>query len=163
MKLGLAIFAGLIIGFFAWSAVKSFTNKRSAQVHYYPRANVYHDVNAEEYFFYNTDQKTWYGTRTLRPEQKASLGDKIVVPSTQPVWKNYQQVRMVHSIALFSRPEQMRAKFIEDSLMALPKKPVSVPTPRNEPVPEEKEKKGLRKFLDNIFKGKKDKTPLKSD
>ena len=160
MKTALIIIAGLILAFFAFSAVKPSKKQEQKDVFYYPKANVYLDLSENEYYFYHSEQKEWIGTKKISSEQKASLGKKVAVNEVKPAWKNNYQDRMIHSVSLYGSPGQLKKNYQEDSLKLFqknsPSETTSAPEVKegNPPSPE-KPKKGLKKFFDRIF-GKKD-------
>jgi hypothetical protein len=158
MKAALVILAGLVLAFFAFTALRPAITKSVTSVQYYPKANVYYSADAGEYYFYHAEQKAWISTKKLNSSQVASLGDHIDIPYTEPVWRNNSHDRMVHSVNLYAAPSLVKTQYREDSLSLIPKKkPVTSASkkPAEPPVEEEKPKKGLKKFLDKIFKGKK--------
>jgi hypothetical protein len=156
MKTALVIIAGLILAFFAFSAVKPANKTKPQAVYYYPEANVYHDLAEGEYYFYHSEQKEWIATKKISREQESSLGDRIPVQVNKPVWKNNYQERLIYSISLYGKPSVVRQQLLEDSLKMVPKpKPEVNLTPRRDSLPQpEKPKKGLKKFFDKLF-GKK--------
>jgi hypothetical protein len=159
MKLALGILAGSILAFFLVFSLRAETKKPVSAVQYYPKANVYYAPDAGEYYFYHSEQKAWISTKKLNNTQVSSLGDHIEIPYSEPVWRNNRQHRMVHSVNLYAAPSLVKSQYTEDSLSLVPKKKPSVSVkskkPAELPVEEEKPKKGLKKFFDKIFKGKK--------
>lgn len=159
MKAALIIIAGLILAYFAFSAVKPSGKNRQEAVYYYPKANVYHDLSADEYYFYHSEQKEWIATKKISSEQQSSLGEKISLGAVKPAWKNNHQDCMIHSVSLYASADLLKKKFVEDSLKLVPKKQESTfgskPVKDSLPTTQEKPKKGLKKFFDKLF-GKKD-------
>jgi hypothetical protein len=160
MKATLIILAGLILAFFAFTALKPVKTRSVTSVQYYPKANVYYSADADEYYFYHAEQKAWISTKKLNSSQVASLGDHIDIPHAEPIWRNNVQDRMIHSVNLYAAPSLVKNQYREDSISLIPKKKATVPSiskkPAETPVEEEKPKKGLKKFFDKIFKGKKE-------
>ena len=160
MKTALIIIAGLILAFFAFSAVKPSKKQELKAVFYYPKANVYLDLSENEYYFYHSEQKEWIATKKISSEQEASLGKKVAVGPVKPAWKNNYQDRMIHSVSLYGSAGLLKKKYQEDSLKLfqkdIPIEASSSPEAKegNTPAPE-KPKKGLKKFFDRLF-GKKD-------
>ena len=160
MKTALIIIAGLILAFFAFSAVKPSKKQELKAVFYYPKANVYLDLSENEYYFYHSEQKEWIATKKISSEQEASLGKKVAVSQVKPAWKNNYQDRMIHSVSLYGSASQLKKKYEEDSLKLyqknVPAEETSSPVAKDDnPQSSEKPKKGLKKFFDRIF-GKKD-------
>jgi hypothetical protein len=157
MKTALIIIAGLILAFFAFSAVRPAKKLKQQAVFYYPKANVYHDLAEDEYYFYHSEQKEWIATKKISREQESSLGDRVPVSVNDPVWKNNYQERLIYSVSLYAKPSLIRQQLVEDSIKMVPKKIPevnSIPSHDSIPSTEEKPKKGLKKFLDKLF-GKK--------
>ena len=160
MKTALIIIAGLILAFFAFSAVKPSKKQDPSTVFYFPKANVYLDPAENEYFFYHSEQKEWIATKKISTGQLSSLGPKVEVGPLKPAWKNNFQDRIVHSVALYGNPGLLKKKYQEDSLRLFPKKEAITgsvsPSARDSiNTTQEKPKKGLKKFFDRLF-GKKD-------
>jgi hypothetical protein len=160
MKTALIIIAGLILAFFAFSAVKPSKKEKQQAVYYYPQANVYHDLSENEYYFYHSEQKEWFATKKISSEQEASLGKKVSVGMVKPAWKNNYQDRMIHSVSLYGSAGILKQKYQEDSLKLFQRNdPIaassSASVQENNPPAPEKPKKGLKKFFDRLF-GKKD-------
>jgi hypothetical protein len=161
MKTALIIIAGLILAFFAFSAVKPAKKQKSLSVFYYPKANVYLDPAEGDYYFYHSEQKEWIATKKISTEQEASLGHKIPVGQVKPAWKNNYQDRMIHSVTLYGGASLLKKKYLEDSIRLIQKKEApadvsSQPSRDSLTREQEKPKSGLKKFFDRIF-GKKDK------
>ena len=160
MKTALIIIAGLILAFFAFSAVKPSKNQKQQAVFYFPKANVYFDLAESEYYFYHSEQKEWIATKKISKEQESSLGQKIAIGQLKPAWKNNSQDRMIHSVSLYGSAGLLKKQYLEDSLKIFQKREPSAQI-RTETVKDslpkapEKPKTGLKKFFDKLF-GKKD-------
>lgn len=131
--------------------------KKSTQgttFYYFPKANVYYDLEQKEYYVLDSVAGNWQQKKQLPVEEQSHLGKKIVIENPSvPVYKDNNQHRMIYGIVLYSSPEEMRQKFIEDSLKSLPKKiPKRIRREEeSENEHQEKPKSKLRKFLDKIF------------
>jgi hypothetical protein len=161
MKTALIIIAGLILAFFAFSAVKPSKKQEQQAVFYFPKANVYLDPAEGEYYFYHSEQKEWIATKKISAEQQASLGQKLGIGFVKPAWKNNYQDRMIHSVNLYGNPGLLKNKYLEDSLKLYQKKELvslpAIPSGRDSlSHPQEKPKKGLKKFFDRLFGKKED-------
>ncbi len=120
------------------------------QYYYYPRANVYFDSANKDYLFLASDGNTWQSAKQI-PAAMHSLMDKqapIENPS-QPVWQDNANHKLVYSALLYATPNDTVEK-------KAPPKPVVKTKPADDSSEvEKKERKGLRRFLDKIFGGKK--------
>lgn len=151
-------FLVLFIGFFSCNEVQE--SRQGNTIFYYPRSNVYYDVEEKQYFFYSDDNNEWRAEKNMEAFHKDSLGKNVVVDKpSQPVWRDNEHHRLVYSAALYTSAIDLQRKYYEDSVNSLPKSaPVIIKkdSALNKEQEEEKEKKGLKKFLDKVFKKKKD-------
>ncbi len=133
-------------------------SKQGSTYEYYPRANIYYDVGKKYYMVFDSAQDAWQQKNNLSSEENNLLSKKVVITNpSQPVYKDNDNHRLIYGTVLYSSSEELRQKFIEDSikLAALEKeKPVKKVEPKLEI--EKKPKRGLKKFFDKIF-NKKDK------
>jgi hypothetical protein len=152
----------LITGFSACNEAEEF--RQGNTIFYYPKPNLYYDVEEKQYFFFSDDNKEWQTEKNPETFQKDSLGKNVVIENpSQPVWKDNEHHRIVYGASLYTSAVDLQRKYYEDSINSLPKtapvivkKDTSIITGE---IPEEKvedEKKGLKKFLDRVFKKKKD-------
>ncbi len=131
--------------------------KQGTTIFYYPKPNVYYDVEEKQYFFYSDDNNEWRIEKNLEAIQKDSLGKNIVIDNpSQPVWKDNEHHRLVYGAALYTSAVDLQRKYYEDSISSLPK-PATPQIKTDTTVlieEEEKQKKGLKKFLNKVFKKK---------
>lgn len=121
-------------------------------IEYYPKANIYYDVDRQTYIQFSIQKGEWEKVKTLPDDVIATLGKKITLPDLAvPVYKNNAQHRLVYSVSLYNTPQDYRQKFIEDSVALAPKKSVFVKPIEDSPVEIKKRKRGLRKLFDKIF------------
>lgn len=121
---------------------------------YYPKSNVYYDLDNQEYHLLQNEK--WQRSKTITEEQKSYLGKGVeITKPAVPVWKENEQHQLVYGTALYTSKTDVKRKYVEDSIRSLPKK---APPPKADStaVEEEKKKSGVRKFFDRIFKRKKD-------
>lgn len=136
-------------------------NKKKRQIpgtsfNYYPKANVYYDIDNKVYFLIVNEK--WERSKDLTEQQKSLLGKQVIINNPAiPVWKENEQHRLVYGTALYTSKRDFKRKYYEDSINSLPKK-VVVPTKDSEErEAEEKKRSGVRKFFDKIFRKKGDK------
>ncbi|MDB5250954.1 MAG: hypothetical protein JWP27_123, partial [Flaviaesturariibacter sp.] len=121
--------------------------------YFYPRANVYFDIEQKEYYAFDSVASSWRRTATLDKELEQALGRRVLIDTPGvPVYRENARHRLIYSAALYGSPEELQRKFIEDSLKSVAPKPA----PATAEPPPVKRKSGIRRFLDKIF-GKKDK------
>lgn len=152
----------LFAGFTACNEVEE--EKQGTTIFYYPKPNVYYDVEEKQYFFFSDDNKEWRTEKNLEAFQKDSLGKNVVIENpSQPVWKDNEHHRLVYGAALYTSAVDLQRKYYEDSVNSLPKPPpviikkdTSLISNEQDEEVTDNEKKGLKKFLDRVFKKKKD-------
>ena len=158
MKIFLAVAVALLIGAALFFYLPSSGKKEEVQgtsIQFYPKANIYYDVDNEVYYLLAND--AWERVEKLTEEQSAFLGPHVMIeqPST-PVWLQNEHHKLVYATELYTSASDYRKKYIEDSLSSLPKKPpVIVVTKDSASVEQEERKKsGVRSFFDRLFKKK---------
>jgi hypothetical protein len=151
----------LLVIFTSFSACNEKEEFRQGDtIFYYPKPNVYYDVEEKQYFFLSDDNNEWQTNKNLEAFQKDSLGKNVVLNNPSlPVWKDNEHHRLVYGAALYTSAIDLQRKYYEDSINSLPKPPPVVkkdntPVKLEEEEEVEKEKKGLKKFLDRVFKKK---------
>ncbi len=161
MKAFFAVVIVLIIAavaFFAFTPAKK-AEKAGTVFHYYPKANIYYDVDNNKYLLL-TD-KGWQQSDNLPDEQKTILGEKVILDHPgQPVYADNAHHRMVYAATLYTSSQELKQKFYEDSVSSLPKPVVVVKKeePMNmDTVQQQKSKKGLGRFFGKLFSGNKKK------
>ena len=132
------------------------THVQGNTFYYYPRPNVYYDIERKEYYVFSPDANQWERKKELTEAQKTDLGEKVAIDTPSvPVYKSNAHHRLLYSASLYSREAEMQQKYIEDSLKSLPKPP---PPKEEKPVtPKTEEDKGLKKFFKKIFGKEEDK------
>jgi hypothetical protein len=132
--------------------------KQGSTYEYYPLANIYYDIDEKYYLVFDSAQDAWQQKENLSGEETDTLGKKVVITNpSRPVYKDNDNHRLIYGTVLYSSSEELRQKFIEDSLKvdsAKKVKPIRKVEPKLEA--EKKPKRGLKKFFDKIF-NKKDK------
>ena len=113
--------------------------------YFFPKANVYFDTVNKDYLFLTNKGQAWTSAKHI-PDVVESMMDKSVLidPPSTPVWKDNENHKLLYSALLYASPNDTAEK----------KEPVVVQKPVVTDSAK-KEKKGLRKFLDKIFGGKK--------
>lgn len=121
----------------------------SSKYYFFPKANVYVDSVNQNYVFLAGDGKSWLTQKQI-PAAMQPMMDKgvLIEQPSQPVWKDNENHKLVYSALLYATANDTVEKKPEP-------KPKSAP-PKREAEPK-KEKKGLGKFIDKIFKRNKDK------
>ncbi len=158
MKIFLAVAVALLIGaalFFYLPATGKGEEVQGTSIRFYPKANIYYDVDNEVYYLLSKD--AWERTKKLTEEQSAFLGPHVMIeqPST-PVWLQNEHHKLVYATELYTSPSDYRKKYIEDSLSSLPKKPPVIVAAKDSASTqqEERKKSGVRSFFDRLFKKK---------
>jgi hypothetical protein len=119
--------------------------------YYYPKANFYYDSTAGNYVCWDSAATEWKTTDKL-PVQEVDLGKRVRIgESTNPIWLDNQDHRLIYSVSLYSEPKDFKTKA----------KPV-VTTPKQQPdtvseLAKSEKKSGVRKFFEKIFPPKKKK------
>jgi len=135
---------------------------------YYPRANIYYDIEQKYYFVFDSVQGVWQQKNTLTSEENSLLNKKVLITNPSlPVYLDNDHHQLIYGTVLYSSSEEINKKFIEDSLKVLNAKKgrikedsLKILKDKKAGQKEEKEKKrksGFKKFLDNIFRKKEDK------
>lgn len=162
MKLLLAVLSSLF--FFSCQETGITTAEQGKNIYYYPTSNIYFDADNNHYIVIDGD-KGWSVKDELLPEQSANLGRRVLVNNPAvPVWKANDDHKMVYAASLYTTTDDYNQKFREDSLSSLPKRvDTSADSANPDTTSQKKEKRGVGKFLDRIFGGKKDKKNKKTD
>jgi hypothetical protein len=123
-------------------------NVQGTKFEFYPKSNIYYDVEKERYYLIVNDE--WQRKKNITKEQQSRLGKHVRIDKPGvPVWKDNEQHRLIYGTALYTSSADYRRKFYEDSIKSLPKKPV---VPMSDSVRNEENKRsGVRKFLDRLF------------
>lgn len=159
MKIILALVVLIIIAVIGFSAIKKSSRQeekdfQGTTFYYYPKRNLYYDLDRKRYIFLSEDLKTWLYKKEVSREEQATLGKHSVItnPAT-PIWKDNGQHKLIYGVTLYTSPENVQKQFFEDSLNSLPKKPTSLAkknSPENKK--DKKHKSGIGKFFDKIFR-----------
>lgn len=119
---------------------------------YYPKENIYYDIALKEYYFFDSTQNSWQQRKDIDGN---SLGKKVLITNASfPVYKDNEQHRLIYGSKLYTSSDEIRRKYIEDSLKSLPP-PVAKKSNTSEDKKDEKKKSGFRKFWEKLF-GKKE-------
>ena len=121
--------------------------------YYYPRANVYFDVERERYLHQDSSTGSWQKSKKLPGEEKKKLGQYVILNNpTPPVWSQNSQHRLVYGTTLYGREAEVRRKFVEDSLRSVVvvrrppgKKSTGSKTDTNDT------RSGIERFFDRLF------------
>lgn len=119
--------------------------------YYYPRTNLYYDVERERYIYPDTINGGWQKSRKLPGEGKDKLGKYFILNNpAPPVWSQNSHHRLLYGTALYVKADDIRRKFIEDSIRSLPK---PKPVPNRKPVPKDTTdtRSGIERFFDRLF------------
>lgn len=127
--------------------------------YFYPRANVYFDVERERYIHQDSSTGSWQKSKKLPGNRKEKLGQYVILNQPPPpVWSQNSQHRLVYSTTLYGREAELRRKFVEDSLrsvvMTKPapgKKSPGGKTDTNDT------RSGIERFFDRLFGKEEDK------
>jgi hypothetical protein len=153
-----SIVACIIIVLFASAGCRDRERPTQGQAFYfYPRANVYYDIEQKEYYRFDSISNGWQRSSSLDPAVETGLGRRVMIDTPRvPVYIDNARHRLVYSAALYASPEVLRQKFIEDSLKSLPP---HQPVDSTLPLPTKK-RSGIRRFFDKVF-GHKEKPAAK--
>lgn len=126
--------------------------------YYYPRTNVYFDVDRERYIHQDSSTGNWQKSKKLPSDRKKKLGQYVILNHpTPPVWSQNSQHRLLYGTTLYARDAELRRKFIEDSLRSVV---VSKPGPGKKSSRDKTDtndtRSGIERFFDRLF-GKEDK------
>lgn len=162
------LFLVCILFFYSCREVEKSTQANTEQestFDYYPRANIYYNIDQKYYLVFDSAQNVWQQKNNLTTEENALLSKKVVItdPSV-PVYLDNEHHRLIYGTILYSSSEEIHKKFLEDSLKVInAKKSRSIEdslkisnakkvNPKAEK--EKKRKNGLKNFFDRIFKKK---------
>lgn len=119
--------------------------------YYYPRVNIYYDVERERYIYPDTLQGGWQKSRKLPGDGKDKLGKYFILNNpTPPVWAQNSHHRLLYGTALYAREDDIRRKFIEDSIRSMPK-PKPVPRKQSPRKDSTDERNSIERFFDRLF------------
>jgi len=135
---------------------------------YYPRANIYYDIEQKHYLVFDSAQNILQQKTNLSTEENALLSKKVVITNPSlPVYQANDYHRLVYGTALYSSSEEIRKKFNEDSLKIVNAKKRRLAgdslkmsnVKKDTTIAEngKKRKNGLKNFFDKIFKKKSEK------
>lgn len=123
--------------------------KQGERIMFYPLANVYFDQDNEKYYAIDPQTRSWQKTKEL-PAVNTTLGKGVPIPNPSvPVYKDNRQHKLIYGARLYTTKEEIRRKFVEDSLASVPPPPKK--EKKKEEKKEEEKKGGFRKWLDKIF------------
>jgi hypothetical protein len=132
---------------------------------YYPRANIYYDIEQKHYLVFDSAQNLWQQKTSLSTEENALLTKKVVINNPSlPIYEANDHHRLIYGTALYSSAEEIRKKFIEDSLKIVNAKKkrlaadsLKMSNGKKDTTIGKKRKNGLKNFFDKIFKKKSEK------
>ncbi len=135
---------------------------------YYPRANIYYNIEQKYYLVFDSAQNAWQQKNNLTTQENALLSKKVVITDpSEPVYLDNEHHRLIYGTILYSSPEEIHKKYIEDSLKIITAKKrrdiedsvkILNAEKANPKVEKEKKRKnGLRNFFDRLFKKKQEK------
>jgi hypothetical protein len=156
MKIFLAVAVALLIGaalFFYFPSTGKDEEVQGTSIQFYPRANIYYDVDNDVYYLLSNDK--WERVKKLTEEQAAFLGPHVMIERpAAPVWLQNEHHKLVYATELYTSASDYRKKYIEDSLSSLPKKPPVIVVAKDSASGEQAERKrsGVRSFFDRLFK-----------
>ena len=133
--------------------------------HYYPKTNVYFDVERTRYIYLNSQKGEWEKAKELPGGKQDKLGKYVVINNpAQPVWSENSQHRLLYGVSLYASGDEVRRKFVEDSLRSIVRKTTPPPKKKTPAEIEEEEEKGsIERFFDRLFGGDKDKDKKKEE
>lgn len=138
---------------FALTAAAACNNSKPAEpavveakplYYFYPKANVYFDSANKTYAFLGSNGAAWQTAKEI-PAVVRQLMDKgalIDSPAT-PVWRDNETHKLVYAAQLYATAKDTQEV----------KEPVVVAAQKTEITQKKKERKGLGKFFNRIFKG----------
>jgi hypothetical protein len=142
----------VLVGYITiWSSREDPTD--GTTFYYYPRANIYYDLDRERYIYPDTVKGGWQKSKKLPGDGKDKLGQYVILNNpTPPVWAHNSQHRLVYGATLYARKEDVRRKFIEDSLRSVvvrkpapPKKKGTLGKDTTD------ERNAIERFFDRLF------------
>lgn len=124
---------------------KKQTEKQGSTFLYYPKANIYYDIEQKQYYVFDSSVNQWQKEKQLTLNEN-DLGKKVLLTNAPvPVYRDNAQHRLIYGAALYTSSDEVRRKYIEDSLNSLPP-PVVANAEKKE------KKKGFFKRLwDKVF------------
>jgi len=158
MKLLLKVLFGCLLavaGIVVLSARKT-GNQEPVQTHtyyYYPKVNIYYDVNKETYIYLAEDGKTWQTAKQVSDKLTTGMGKKAVLNNPPlPVWKSNEYHRMVYSTSLYASAKDFR----KDIPRPQPKVTKPAVAKKVEEKKDDKKDSGIERFFKRLFKKKDD-------
>jgi hypothetical protein len=128
--------------------------KEAAESHtfyYYPKANVYYNLEEQLYIYPDSIGQAWLTGKELPENRQVGLDKNITLYSPAlPVWKDNELHRIVYAVALYALPSD----FIEEK----PSEPDYSNPPSDENIkknkPAKKKESGIKRFFRKLFGGK---------
>lgn len=135
---------------FAWGC-KEKEKPQGATIYYYPLHNVYFDKENNHFLQYDSLKNQWQKIKAADFKERNLGADTQITSPVDPVYKENQKHRIIYGTALYTNEQQLKEKYLEDSLGTVrPSKKVDIPEP-DKPAEEPKRSK-FRKWLDKVFK-----------
>ena len=124
-----------LLGYVGYRSYKPQKRTELGAVYFFPKANVYYSVGTGEYIYFSPQKGTWVKDDGFTEEQKLSLGEKAEIGTpAEPVWERNEEHRLLYSISLYGKNNDLARKLAEDSLNSLPK-----PAPKSQVAKQEVE------------------------
>jgi hypothetical protein len=125
--------------------------KQGTNILFYPLKNIYYDQDIKKYYVFDTAARNWKKEKELSVAGGA-LGKSALIPNPAvPVYSDNAQHRLIYGTALYTDRNDIRRKYVEDSIASLPPPVVVEEEKKKEEKKEEKKKSGFRKWIDKIF------------
>ncbi len=125
--------------------------KENYEFYYYPKKNVYYNVEKKNFLYSLDGGKTWDSTVSASDQEPATLGEKIIVYSADyDVFKDNTAHRKLYNGRLYNitGSDITVAPAVPEATERKVQKKATAAKPKQE---EEKVVKGLKKFLNKIF------------
>ena len=135
----------------------------TGEVYYFPEKNTYYDTRTNNFYYSLDSARSWDSLKYTGHDYGIALGGRIALDNQPafPFTGNDSHRKAHNGILLNFENSRTRLLARSDSLKKIKAAPVIKSREKEEEeeeqVSEEKPKKGLRKFFDNIFGKKKDK------
>ncbi len=132
------------------------SNSKGSQTgfYYYPRKNMYYDVE-KNIFLYSLDSaKTWRSLANVTGKEPATLGEKVIIDKTpDEVFKNNEEHRKLYSGNLYNNINRDTTATLNPEVSERKELATRIAAARSNN--SEKPKKRIKKFFEKIFGKKK--------
>jgi len=147
----LVMFAGIQIFCVSCQSNNLPEEKENYEFYYYPKKNVYYNVEKKNFLYSLDGGKTWDSVMSVSDNEPATLGEKIIVYSADnDVYKDNAAHRKLYNGRLYNiiNTDTTATAAAPEVTERKVKKKTTQSKPQQE---EEKVVKGLKKFLNTIF------------